>query len=138
MIRTHCFKGHELTPENTYTYGEVRRCKTCTKAGIDRRRKTPTGRATDKRGYIRRKHHLTPEEYYRKLSSQNNLCGLCHKPFYGEDLDKGSPVLDHSHVDGSQRDFIHRECNTALGLLKEDPEICIAAAEYIVKWKGSV
>jgi HNH endonuclease len=32
-LRTHCLKGHELTPENTYIgvggHGETRRCRVC-------------------------------------------------------------------------------------------------------------
>lgn len=28
-LRTHCRRGHEFTPRNTYIYGSYRRCKTC-------------------------------------------------------------------------------------------------------------
>ena len=76
-------------------------------------------------------HGIVETEYDSKLASQNNLCGLCHKPFYGVGREKGSPVLDHSHASGKLRDFIHRECNTALGLLNEDPAICRSMADYI-------
>jgi hypothetical protein len=30
-LATHCGKGHEFTPENTWTKGRVRKCKECTK-----------------------------------------------------------------------------------------------------------
>lgn len=30
--RTHCPKGHEFTEENTYNYGQGRRCRACNKA----------------------------------------------------------------------------------------------------------
>lgn len=36
-VKTHCVRGHEFTPENTYIYvypdraGPTRRCKTCTR-----------------------------------------------------------------------------------------------------------
>ena len=98
----------------------------------DRYRKNPKSEVDRIRPYqILYKHGITQEEYNTKLASQNNLCGLCHKPFYGVGREKGSPVLDHSHISGQLRDFIHRECNTALGLLQEDPAICLEMADYI-------
>lgn len=27
--KTHCKRGHEFTPENTYTYRDIRACRTC-------------------------------------------------------------------------------------------------------------
>ena len=84
-----------------------------------------------------KKFGLTNEEYYAKLSSQNGLCALCKLPFYGEKFfDSGFPVLDHNHVDGKVREFLHRMCNTAIGQLKEDPKICRQAAEYLEKHQG--
>ena len=30
-VKTHCPQGHEYTPENTYSYGSGRQCRTCSK-----------------------------------------------------------------------------------------------------------
>lgn len=36
--QTHCKHGHEFSPENTYTYGGKRKCRTCHRALQQRRR----------------------------------------------------------------------------------------------------
>lgn len=41
--KTHCVNGHEFTPENTYTSGAGRKCKTCTLDRIDAKRGFPRG-----------------------------------------------------------------------------------------------
>lgn len=81
----------------------------------------------------RKKYNLTPEEYESKFATQNGICTLCGKPFVGELGSKGrfAPVLDHNHKTGKTRDFVHRSCNTALGYLYDDPEICKRAAIYL-------
>lgn len=46
---THCPQGHEFTPENTYVNRSggrySRRCKTCYRAWVERRRREPRGGA---------------------------------------------------------------------------------------------
>jgi hypothetical protein len=90
--------------------------------------------------YMRRvriaaRYGLTLEQSDAKLTSQNNLCGLCHRPF---DLSRKrtSPVLDHDHSTGKNRDFVHSNCNVAIGLLQDDPAMCRLAAEYLERHKS--
>ena len=83
---------------------------------------------------LRRRYGLTPEQYEKKLKSQNDVCSLCEKPF---DLSRRgtSPALDHCHASKRLRDFIHHRCNVALGLLQDNPELCRKAAAYLEKHK---
>ena len=75
---------------------------------------------------------LTRERYEAKLASQNNLCGMCHKPF---DFSQRatSPALDHNHKTKQLRDFVHHRCNLALGHLLESVDNARFAAEYLEK-----
>jgi hypothetical protein len=41
--------------------------------------------------------------------------------------------LDHDHLTGKLRDFIHRDCNLAIGLLEDDPNLYRLAEEYLEK-----
>ncbi len=78
----------------------------------------------------RRKRGLTPAAYDAKLESQKGICLLCKQPF--DLLTKGmSPSLDHNHETNVNRDFLHSNCNVAIGLLRDDPKICHLAAEYL-------
>jgi hypothetical protein len=86
---------------------------------------------------LKRRYGLTSEQYDEKLASQNNLCGLCKKPF---DLSRRgtSPALDHNHDTNGLREFLHHTCNVAIGLFLDDPVICRQAAEYLERhsWEG--
>jgi hypothetical protein len=81
---------------------------------------------------LKYRYGITPEQHAIKFASQNNLCGLCGKPF--EDSNRGmKPALDHNHKTGKNRDFIHINCNAALGMLQDDPAMCRKAEEYLLR-----
>lgn len=76
--RTHCGRGHELTPENTYILpsGKGRQCRIC---------KREANRAWRHGGHVeapfthcRRGHLLTPETTYQ-LSNGGWACAICAK-----------------------------------------------------------
>ena len=41
--------------------------------------------------------------------------------------------LDHNHNTGKVRELLCSDCNTAIGLLKENPVIIQSVVEYIAK-----
>ena len=83
---------------------------------------------------IKCRYGITPEEYDAKLASQKGLCALCGRLF--DDINRGmKPALDHNHKTGKNRDFIHINCNAALGMLQDDPALCRKAEEYLLRHK---
>jgi hypothetical protein len=56
-------------------------------------------------------------------AKQGNRCALCAEGDPGH--------LDHDHVNGSVRALLCQRCNFALGLLRDDPDLMRAAADYI-------
>lgn len=118
--------GKDRSSENRTPKAKARR-RDWQAANID------TARACVRASATFRRFGITQKQYDEKLASQNNLCTLCGEAFYGEYLGGGDPVLDHKHEGGKLRDFIHRMCNTALGLFKDDPAICRKAAVYLEK-----
>lgn len=88
---------------------------------------------TDRRDFAYR-FGLTEDQYRERREKQRqegDLCGVCKLP-----LPKDSAAhLDHDHETGQLREFTHKECNMAIGLLKDNPEICRKAAEYLEKYK---
>jgi hypothetical protein len=94
-------------------------------AALEKRREQV--RASD----LKTRFGITIEEYEARRESQRlsgNLCGLCKQPLDNVD---STPNLDHDHETLQLREFLHRACNMALGLLKDDPKICRMAAEYL-------
>jgi len=72
--------------------------------------------------YIRKTFDISVEQYDAYLEHPCNICG--------KDEDK---VLDHCHKSGMVRGALCRQCNSAIGLLKEDPIIIKNALDYINK-----
>ena len=74
--KTHCDRGHELTPENTYLRENERWCLVCKKLRAARHRQSDAYRKwkeeniekhrMHKRTYARKRFNVKPENYYRK------------------------------------------------------------------------
>ena len=80
-----------------------------------------------KRG-IKTRYNMDSPEYERILLSQNYSCAIC-----GKHLSEGGRnfCIDHDHVTGKNRGLLCTNCNVALGLLKDDPQIISKALEYL-------
>jgi len=66
------------------------------------------------------------------LLELGNACAICRLPFTQDD-----PVCaDHAHTNPPMpRSLLHRSCNAAIGLLRDDSEMCRAAADYLDSWR---
>lgn len=79
-----------------------------------------------------KKHGLTLDQYHAKIESQDMLCAICREAptdNYGG-LHDGFHI-DHHHGSGRVRGLLCKHCNIGIGMLKDSPEICIAAANYL-------
>ena len=89
----------------------------------------------DRKKKICRKHGITPGRYDELLVSQGGGCAIC-SVLPGEDE---RLHIDHDHACCPRknscgkcvRGLLCRPCNTAIGLLKEDPKLLTAAIKYI-------
>ena len=69
------------------------------------------------------------------LLSQNGVCAVCRQP--ETSVRRGtikSLDVDHNHVTGIVRKLLCSACNSALGILREDPLRIRALAEYIERY----
>lgn len=128
--KTHCKLGHELTPENTYPIAagkKTPKCKTCARIK-HRENYVPHPKTRKSPEELRRANGWTHGMYETTLKEQGNLCAICRLPF-------DRPCADHKHTTPPEpRGILCNGCNTAIGLLKESPEICRAAADYLEAW----
>jgi hypothetical protein len=77
--------------------------------------------------HLKRKFGLSVEEYAKMLASQNGVCSLCENSC----ATGYSLAVDHDHNTGKIRGLLCKNCNTALGLLKENVETMTKAIDYI-------
>lgn len=82
----------------------------------------------------KRNHHLrhtfgiTLQHYNDLLLAQGGVCAICGVP---DQTDGRIFHVDHCHETGVIRGLLCHKCNPALGLLKDDPAILRAAADYL-------
>ena len=67
--------------------------------------------------------------YANKLEEQDNSCAICNKHVVSKHADK--MCVDHNHKTNEVRGILCSNCNTALGLLKEDKETINNLLNYI-------
>lgn len=164
--RTHCKQGHELSEDNRYWHSTSKSwtCRTCAKNATRKYRATRDSRDLTK---CRRGHDITPEntvtfpsgktrclpclrinaqsqrlkkygisqsDYEALLNHQGGVCAICNRTMQGS----RDEVVDHDHKTGQVRGIIHGNCNIALGMLNDDPELLINAAKYLMdSWRLS-
>lgn len=88
-------------------------------------------RRLHERGY-----QITVEEFWQMHRAQNGLCAICKQPetVKGNHNHKPGPrrlAIDHCHETEIVRGLLCGRCNTAIGLLGDDPARVEAAARYL-------
>lgn len=76
---------------------------------------------------------ITLDQYQVLLDNQYGVCAICKQP---PETDKYL-VVDHDHTNGTVRGLLHSNCNTALGMLQDDPIIIEGALNYLLKSKAN-
>lgn len=77
--------------------------------------------------HMMRTFNMTIEQYDEMLEAQNGVCAICQQSCTtGNNL-----AVDHNHETGKVRALLCKNCNTAIGLMKEDVDRMIKAIEYI-------
>ena len=76
-------------------------------------------RESERRHQLRR-YGLTIEQYDQMVEDQDGCCAIC-----GGEVDRLR--VDHDHETGGVRGLLCHGCNTALGLMADDPERLLAA-----------
>jgi len=78
---------------------------------------------------LKRKYGISQDTYSKLLRSQNGCCAICRTTNPGRNR-KEWPI-DHDHTTGKIRGLLCWKCNSALGLLKDSPDLCAKAAAYL-------
>jgi hypothetical protein len=91
------------------------------------RRKDPAVKARCAAVLRKSLYGLTRDDYDKLLSDQGGVCAICGT---SEPGGRGWHV-DHCHADGFVRGLLCSNCNTALGLFKDNPITLIQGATYL-------
>lgn len=82
---------------------------------------------------LKKKYGITQEHYNLMFEQQGGVCLVCGKPetaTYKESVK--CLAVDHNHQINKIRGLLCQRCNTALGLLNENPVVIKSLLEYII------
>lgn len=80
-----------------------------------------------KQTYLKKHYGLTLAQYDALHTAQDFKCAICKE--------KTELHVDHCHKTGKVRALLCGPCNRSLGMLRENPELCLAAATYLTRYK---
>ncbi|WP_370268428.1 endonuclease VII domain-containing protein [Streptomyces sp. V4I8] len=140
---------HSRAPEQRTPSREVpeghKRCSACgetrPRSGFHRKRSADDGLASRCKAcraaaapaqHLRRKYGITLVERDEMIAAQKGLCAIC--------LTAPAVHVDHCHETGRVRGVLCFNCNSGLGLLRDDPEAMNRAADYLEgnAWKPTL
>lgn len=142
-MNTKCSKCLEIDPDCFYGHWKSR-CKKCIQSGrkdYDTAYRNKNREVINERIYekkILREHGLTLLDYEQLSEKQGGRCAICGttpdaNPGRGRGRDAAviRLAIDHDHATGQVRGLLCVTCNLALGYLKDSPEFCVRAADYL-------
>lgn len=69
---------------------------------------------------------ITIKQHRQMIIDQNGCCAICRRS-------TNRLIIDHCHETGKVRGLLCYACNSAIGLLQEDPRTFFSAMEYLNK-----
>lgn len=141
----YCLRGHRRTPDNVYKSSG--NCKQCNLDQVKsrwindpvfREKKLAESRAYQKSdkwksSMLKREYGITLEQYNDMAKEQDKKCFICE---VSEDSLSRPLNVDHNHKTNKVRKLLCCNCNTAIGLLKDDPELVLKVKNYLEKYNG--
>ena len=88
---------------------------------------------------LQKQYGITLAEYDLMVLAQNGICAICGLGETAIDPRTGQIKrlsVDHNHQTNKVRELLCTRCNTALGLLKDSPELCHLSELYLIKHKN--
>lgn len=120
-------------------YFKDKECKTCKQIF------TPTNpcniycssECKGKNSYYKRQYGITDADLARMKDEQDNKCYICQSEGFliGKNNHSEKLAVDHCHGTGKVRKLLCHNCNRALGLFKDKPELLRKAADYLEEHK---
>ncbi len=79
---------------------------------------------------------VTQQQYESMLQAQRGVCAICSRPETRKQCGKVAPLcVDHDHKTQQVRSLLCARCNSAIGLLFDDPVLLAKAALYLQQHK---
>lgn len=92
-------------------------------------------KALQRANKLRVQFDLSQEAYDRLYAEQSGKCAICKRGEMNDAL-KHILAVDHEHGTKNVRGLLCGQCNSAIGLLQDNPHIIQAAANYLLSYNA--
>lgn len=130
--------GKELAPLRPFNWGGVT-CAVCGEPAKARKlcqkHYDESRDPEERRGPLERRrarnlrfyYGLNTEQYDAMVAAQGGVCLICKRKC----RTRAFLSVDHDHETGDIRGLLCKDCNTAIGIMGDNPELLEAAADYL-------
>lgn len=88
----------------------------------------------NRHAYYMRTYGIGLSHYNALMEQQGGKCAICKSDgFLMREHHRATLMVDHDHSDGSVRGLLCHNCNRALGLLQDSPDVVSAAHDYLIR-----
>lgn len=116
-------------------YFKDKECRTCTNVftPVAPSQHYCSSSCRGKNSYYKRNYGFNEKTLQSMKEEQNNKCYLCNNEGFliGKKNHSEKLAVDHCHNTGKVRKLLCHNCNRALGLFKDNPELMRKAADYV-------
>ena len=135
----YCGKCDEWKPKTLefFYFRKARNCweGPCRQCRSDRGKEEYATRSPEARNNwaasIKYRYGITEDEYWERFENQRGVCKICKRP----QKDGRKLAVDHDHLTGEIRGLLCYKCNTAAGLIDDDP---VLAEQLMLYLKGEL
>jgi hypothetical protein len=108
-------------------------CSSSCSEAVKRRRNRDAMKERARQYHLKTRYGMTEQDFEDLLASQDYSCAVCRSTEPAGRW-RGWHV-DHDHDTGEVRGILCTSCNWVLGYAKDDPEVLVAAAAYLITHK---
>lgn len=87
---------------------------------------------SNRKSHLKRHYKITPDKYNEIFLKQEGKCEICK--IHQNELNKKLSV-DHCHKTGKIRGLLCNQCNTGLGMFRDNIQLLIGAIKYLNMFK---
>lgn len=88
-----------------------------------------------RRNNLKSKYGLTEGEHTERVVRQGGQCAICCQEPTSKNPKYSKLVVDHCHKTNRVRCLLCSQCNTMLGMARDEPSVLRAAARYLEEMK---
>ena len=128
LYKNYCKKCH-----NESNYKKYHSLTSEEKKKRNKRYKENVGAEYHRNWKLQKQYGITLEDFNNMIEKQDNKCYICDTVFAepSSRTFQNTPNVDHNHETGKIRKILCRDCNTMLGLAKENIQTLHNAIEYL-------